>query len=80
MFYPASVWDPQLILSQLVVLLCSFYLLEGFLIFSLRLFLQPGLETRYLFAKTLFDPSLFEDASWFGWFHFLGYILLSVPM
>eukprot|EP00884_Botryococcus_braunii_P022006 jgi/Botrbrau1/848/Bobra.0352s0042.1 len=62
MFYGAQVWDPVLIIAQIVTLQCLFYISLGLL-----LFLLAGSYMLHLTVSHFFDDKWVHVGSWSGW-------------
>ncbi|KAM0932644.1 hypothetical protein DsansV1_C42g0238491 [Dioscorea sansibarensis] len=73
MFYGSIVWDPWLILSQIVCLQCLYYLTLGFLMSIL-----VGLRVSRLSLVYLFDFSILTASSATGWCAIAAFLLSSL--
>lgn len=73
MFYGSIVWDPWLILSQIVCLQCLYYLTLGFL-----MFIFVGFRVSRLSLVYLFDFSILTASSATGWCAIAAFLLSSL--
>ncbi|KAH7652045.1 Integral membrane protein SYS1-related protein [Dioscorea alata] len=73
MFYGSIVWDPWLILSQIVCLQCLYYLTLGFL---MSIFV--GFRVSRLSLVYLFDFSILTASSATGWCAIAAFLLSSL--
>ena len=73
-FYGTSVWDPWLIISQIVFLQCSFYLVVGLSMFLFSIMSGVAVSLPQLLDFRYMDVSFVQ-----GWIPVLAFGITCVP-
>lgn len=74
MFYGAAIWDPWLIISQIVVLQCSFYLLVGAWLILFSYVFGSAIDLAHLLNPKALCVEYAE-----GWPSVFAYLLVCPP-